>query len=59
MHKFSLQTMMIFVIFLLLGIILIGLGTAYVSKLKQQNRQVSDNDHLSRRAPVGTTRALT
>jgi len=33
--------MLIFVISLLLAVILLGLGTAYVSKLKQQRRQLS------------------
>jgi hypothetical protein len=41
MHKFSSRTMLIFVISLLLAVILLGLGTAYVSKLKQQRRQLS------------------
>jgi hypothetical protein len=35
--------MLIFVIGLLLAVILLGLGTAYMSKLKQQRRQLSDN----------------
>jgi hypothetical protein len=35
MQKFSWRTMIIFVMVLLLGVILLGLGTAYVSKLKQ------------------------
>ena len=43
MHKFSSRTMLIFVIGLLLAVMLLGLGTAYVSKLKQQRRQLSDN----------------
>jgi hypothetical protein len=43
MHKFSSRTMLIFVISLLLAVMLLGLGTAYVSKLKQQRRQLSDN----------------
>jgi hypothetical protein len=43
MHKFSSRTMLIFVIGLLLAVILLGLGTAYVGKLKQQRRQLSDN----------------
>ena len=34
--------MLIFIISLLLAVILLGLGTAYVSKLKQQRRQLSD-----------------
>ena len=42
MHKFSSRTMLIFVISLLLAVILLGLGTAYVSKLKQQRRPLSD-----------------
>jgi hypothetical protein len=47
MHKFSSRTMLIFVIGLLLAVILLGLGTAYVSKLKQQRRQLSDNSLFS------------
>jgi hypothetical protein len=43
MHKFSLRTMLIFVVSLLVAVILLGLGTAYISKLKQQRRQLSDN----------------
>jgi hypothetical protein len=43
MYKFSSRTMLIFVIGLLLAAMLLGLGTAYVSKLKQQRRQLSDN----------------
>ncbi|SHL01333.1 hypothetical protein SAMN05444159_4773 [Bradyrhizobium lablabi] len=43
MHKFSWRTMLIFVLSLLLAVILLGLGTAYISKLKQQRRQLSDN----------------
>jgi hypothetical protein len=42
MHKFSSRTMLIFIIRLLLAVILLGLGTAYVSKLKQQRRPLSD-----------------
>lgn len=34
--------MLIFVISLLLGVMLVGLGTAYLAKLKQQRRQLSD-----------------
>jgi hypothetical protein len=43
MHKFSWRTMLIFVMSLLLAVILLGLATAYISKLKQQRRQLSDN----------------
>jgi hypothetical protein len=43
MRKFSWQTMLIFVVSLLLAVILLGLGTAHISKLKQQRRQLSDN----------------
>lgn len=43
MHKFSARTMIIFVVCLLLAVIILGLGTAYVSKFKQQRRQLSDN----------------
>jgi hypothetical protein len=56
MRKFSWQTMIIFVIVLLLGVVLIGLGTAYVSKLKQQRRQLSDN-YPSRATSGGGARA--
>ena len=54
MHKFSSRTLLIFVIGLLLAVILLGLGTAYVSNLKQQRRQLSDNslfDCAARAAP--------
>ena len=43
MRRFSWQTMLIFVIGLLLAVILLGLGTAHIGKLKQQRRQLSDN----------------
>jgi hypothetical protein len=43
MRKFSWQTMLIFVVSLLLAVILLGLATAHISKLKQERRQVSDN----------------
>ena len=43
MRRFSWQTMLIFVISLLLAVILLGLGIAHISKLKQQRRQLSDN----------------
>ena len=42
MQKFSWRTMIIFVMVLLLGVMLLGLGTAYVSELKQERRQVSE-----------------
>jgi hypothetical protein len=42
--------MLIFVIGLLLAVILLGLGTAYISKLKQQRRQLSDNSLFNCRA---------
>ena len=35
--------MIIFVMVLLLGVILLGLGTAYVSKLKQERRRLSES----------------
>jgi hypothetical protein len=47
MHKFSWRTMLIFVMSLLLAVILLGLVTAYISKLKQQRRQLSDNGIFS------------
>ena len=43
MRKFSWPTMVIFVISLLVAVILLGLATAHISKLKQQRRQLSDN----------------
>jgi hypothetical protein len=43
MHKFSSRTLLIFVIGLLLAVILLGLATAYMSKLKQQRRLLSDS----------------
>jgi uncharacterized protein YneF (UPF0154 family) len=43
MRKPSWPAMLLFVICLLLGVILIGLGTAHISKFKQQRRQLSDN----------------
>ena len=43
MRKFSWPTMLIFVISLLVAVILLGLATAHISKLKQQRRQLSDN----------------
>jgi hypothetical protein len=52
MHKFRWRTMIIFVIALLLGVILLGLGTAYVSKLKQQRRQLSDNGRFNCKTPA-------
>jgi len=41
MHKFSWRTMLIFVASLFLAVMRIGLGTAYISELKQQRRQLS------------------
>jgi len=43
MQKFSWRTMIIFVMVLLLGVILLGLSTAYVSKLKRERRQLSES----------------
>jgi hypothetical protein len=43
MRKFSWQTMLIFIVSLLLAVVLLGLGTAYIANLKQQRRQLSDN----------------
>jgi hypothetical protein len=56
MHKFSSRTMLIFIVSLLVAVILLGLGTAYISKLKQQRRQLSDNslfDCGALAAPLG------
>jgi hypothetical protein len=36
MHKFSNRNMLIFVIGLMLGVVLIGLGTAYLVPLKKR-----------------------
>jgi hypothetical protein len=38
MRKFSWQTMLIFVVSLLLAVVLLGLATAHIAKLKQQGR---------------------
>jgi hypothetical protein len=43
MGKFSWQTMLIFVVSLLLAVVLLGLGIAHIINLKQQRRQLSDN----------------
>lgn len=43
MRKFSWQTMLIFVVILLLAVVLLGLVTAHIVNLKQQRRQLSDN----------------
>jgi hypothetical protein len=43
MRRFSWKTMLIFVMGLLLAVMLLGLGTAHISKLKQQRRQLSDS----------------
>jgi hypothetical protein len=52
MHKFNWRTMIIFVMILLFGVILLGVCTAYVSKLKQQRRQLSDNGCFNCRTPA-------
>jgi hypothetical protein len=52
MYKFSWRTMIIFVMVLFLGVILLGLATAYLGKLKQQRRQLSDSYFLDFRAPI-------
>jgi hypothetical protein len=52
MYKFSWRTMIIFVMVLFLAVILLGLGTAYLGKLKQQRRQLSDSYFLHFRAPI-------
>jgi hypothetical protein len=54
MRKFSWRTMLIFVISLLLGVMLIGLGTAYIAKLKQQRRQSSDTSLFTRHPDAET-----
>jgi hypothetical protein len=48
MHNFSWRTMLIFVASLFLAAMLIGLGTAYIAKFKQQRRQPSDTSLLTR-----------
>jgi hypothetical protein len=40
MQKFSWRTI---IMVLLLGVVLLGLGTAYVRKLKQERRQLSES----------------
>jgi hypothetical protein len=59
MHKFSWRTLIIFVMVLLIGVIQLGLGTAYLSKLKQQRRQISDNDLIDYRASIEVAVVLT
>lgn len=59
MHKFSWRTLIIFVMVLLVGVILLGLGTAYLSKLKQQRRQASENDLFNYRASIEVFVVLT
>jgi hypothetical protein len=54
MHKFSWRTMLIFVASLFLAVIPIGLGTAHISKLKQQRRELSKTS-LFMRHPDATT----
>lgn len=46
--------MLIFVIGLLLGVMLIGLGTAYIAKLKQQRRQPSNTGLFTRHPDAET-----
>jgi hypothetical protein len=48
MRRFGWQTMLIFVISLSLAVILLGLATAHISKLKQQRRQLSDSSVFDR-----------
>ena len=43
MRKFSWQTMLIFIVSLLLAVVLLGLAIAHIAKLKQQHRQLSAN----------------
>ena len=40
--------MLIFIISLLVAVILLGLATAHISKLKQQRRQLSDSSAVDR-----------
>jgi len=47
MHKFSTRNMLIFVIGLVLAIVLIGLGTAYVIQLKQRIVPRNSNNALT------------
>jgi hypothetical protein len=54
MHKFSWRTMLIFVASVFLAVMLIGLGTAYISKLKQQRRQLSNTSFLTRHPDAET-----
>jgi hypothetical protein len=43
MRRLSWKIMLIFIMSLLLAVILLGLGTAHISKFKQQRRQLSDS----------------
>jgi len=54
MRKFSWWTMLIFVTSLFLAVMLIGLGTVYISKVKQQRRQLSNTSLLTRHPDAET-----
>jgi hypothetical protein len=54
MHKFSWRTMLFFVASLFLAVILIGLGTAHISKLKQQSRELSKTSLFARHPDAKT-----
>jgi hypothetical protein len=58
MHKFSWRTMLIFVASLILAALLIGVGTAYIAKFKQQRRQPSDTSLLRRHPDAEIDRHL-
>jgi hypothetical protein len=48
MRRFSWQTMLIFVVSLLLAGILLGLGAAHIVNLNQQRHQLSDSGSFDR-----------
>jgi hypothetical protein len=54
MHRFSRRTMLIFVASLFLAVMLIGLVTAHISKLKQQRREHSKTSLFTRHPDART-----
>jgi hypothetical protein len=52
MHKFNARNMLIFVIGLVLAVVLIGLGTAYVVQLKQRVLWGDSNNAFTGRSPA-------
>ncbi len=53
MHKFNARNMLIFVIGLVVAVVLIGLGTAYVVQLKQRVLWGDFNNAFIGQSPAG------